>query len=168
MNHDGAIPRQADAIMKTVMNVPCGCPDVADVWQSMAVFLVKCKAQRDGAVGMGETGDNAIWKRIHVCMHACIHAQGHCTAFAIFHPYGFFGLLFFVAPALPLCLRRPHTPCSMVGMVSCLGLPAPQTPCGDNNTGCVVWLWCSVTGAQEDVHIVDMGPVRPRAALRGL
>ncbi len=23
--------------------------------------------------------------------------------------------------------------------VSCLGLPTPQTPCGGNDTGCVVW-----------------------------
>ena len=55
VSHDGAIPRQADDIMKMVMNVPCGCPDVTAFWRSMAVFLVKCKAQRDGAVGMGET-----------------------------------------------------------------------------------------------------------------
>ena len=55
VSHDGAIPRQTDDIMKMVMNEPCGCPDVAAFWRSMAVFLVKCKAQRDGAVGMGET-----------------------------------------------------------------------------------------------------------------
>lgn len=35
-----------DAVMSTIMNVSCQCVDIAGFWQSLAVFLVKCKALR--------------------------------------------------------------------------------------------------------------------------
>ena len=49
-----------------------------------------------------------------------------------------------------------------------MGLPTPQTPCGGNDTGCVGLALKLCLLGREGVHSVDISPMRPCVAPRGL